>query len=229
MAHAQQLEFIDAVKAALPSCFEGRRVLEVGSLDINGSVRSAFTDCEYTGADLAAGPGVDIVCPGQMLGFATGHFDVSVSCECFEHNPYWVETWANMLRMTRSGGLVLMSCATTGRREHGTARSTPDASPFTVAGGWSYYRNLTRFDFESRLDLGRWFSDHAFIASPESFDLYFVGIRTGGAKLPEALVARLQQRFRPLRSGKAFKRWLKAGVLGNALSSKVSAYLRGRR
>ncbi|MCE9661725.1 MAG: class I SAM-dependent methyltransferase [Burkholderiales bacterium] len=229
MAHHQQFEFIDAVKAVLPEFFRGRRVLEVGSLDINGSIRSAFEACDYTGADLSPGPGVDIACPGQLLEFPTGHFDVALSCECFEHNPYWVETWANMLRMTRPGGLVLMSCATTGRREHGTTRSAPDSSPFTVKHGWNYYRNLTRADVESRFDLGEWFSDHGFVVSAESFDLYFVGIRKDGPPLPAALLPDLRRRFSATRSLKALKRRLKMLVLGNVLSSPLNAYFKGRR
>ncbi len=229
MAHHQQFEFIDAVKAVLPEFFRARRVLEVGSLDINGSIRGAFEACDYTGADLSPGPGVDIACAGQLLEFPTGHFDVALSCECFEHNPYWVETWANMLRMTRPGGLVLMSCATTGRREHGTTRSAPDSSPFTVEHGWNSYRNLTRADVESRFDLGEWFSDHGFVVSAESFDLYFVGIRKDGPPLPAALLPDLRRRFSPTRSPKALKRRLKMLVLGNVLSSPLNAYFKGRR
>jgi len=229
MAHHQQFEFIETVKGELPAFFRGQRVLEVGSLDINGSIRSAFTACDYTGADLSLGPGVDMACPGQMLTFPSRHFDVSLSCECFEHNPYWVETWSNMLRMTRPGGLVLMSCATTGRREHGTTRSAPESSPFTITHGWNYYRNLTQADFENRFELRRWFSDHEFVVSAESFDLYFVGILKDGPSLPAALVPALRERFAPSRSAKALKRRLKMLLLGNALSSPLSAYLKGRR
>ena len=53
MAHHQEFEFIAAVKAALPQFFSGQRVLEVGSLDINGSIRTAFDACDYVGADLS--------------------------------------------------------------------------------------------------------------------------------------------------------------------------------
>lgn len=229
MAHRQQLEFIAAVKSVLPDFFRGRRVLEVGSLDINGSIRSQFQECDYTGADLSEGPGVDIACPGQLLSYPSGHFDVTISCECFEHNPFWLETWTNMLRMTRPGGLVLMTCATTGRREHGTPRSTPDSSPSTVEHGWSYYRNLTAADFSRRLDLGRWFSDYFFVVSPESYDLYFVGRLEGGPALPASLKTDLRQRFRAWRSAKALKRRLKMSLFGNRLSSPISAYLKHRR
>ena len=127
MAHPQQAEYFDAVRALYPQHFERARVLEVGSLDINGSVRDLFRDCDYTGVDLQPGPGVDLACPGHLLAFPSGHFDTTISAECFEHNPFWRETLANMLRMTRPGGLVLVSCATTGRKEHGTSRTNPFA------------------------------------------------------------------------------------------------------
>lgn len=83
----------------------------------------------------AKGPGVDIVCPGHEADSPTGHFDTMVSAECFEHNPFWVETFSNMLRMTLPGGLVAVSVATTGRGEHGTPRTSALESPLTVGRG----------------------------------------------------------------------------------------------
>lgn len=39
MSHQQQLDFVAAVKAEFPEHFSQTKVLEVGSLNINGSVR----------------------------------------------------------------------------------------------------------------------------------------------------------------------------------------------
>jgi SAM-dependent methyltransferase len=213
----------------LPSFFVVKRVLEVGSLDINGSVRTHFVRCTYTGADLAPGPGVDIACPGQLLGFPSSSFDVSISCECFEHNPYWIETFLNMLRMTRDGGLVLMSCATTRRREHGTARTDAQASPFTAALGWTYYRNLTQRDFERRIPLANWFDDWFFRSSPESYDLYFVGLRKGGGTLPSGLRKAVDARFSPWRNARNLRRYLKMRLFGDFMSSPLREIVKGRR
>ena len=179
MAHPEQAEFFSSVRAHYPASFDGARVLEVGSLDINGSVRELFADCRYTGVDLQLGPGVDLACQGQLLEFPSGHFDTTISAECLEHNPFWRETVANMLRMTRPGGLVLISCATTGRFEHGTARTNPDASPFTSAEKWEYYQNLTLADIEASLNLAGWLSDWRGWVNFVSRDLYFVGLRRG--------------------------------------------------
>jgi cephalosporin hydroxylase len=176
MSHPEQLDFFQSVKSRHPELFSEVSVLEVGSLDINGSVRQVFDNTtRYIGVDLAEGPGVDMVKQGQHLNFAEREFDVAVSAECFEHNPWWVQTFTNMCRM--SDAAVIFTCASTGRPEHGTAQTTPGDSPFTVAEGWDYYRNLTSYDFTSTFDLSVWFSDWEFSYNPTTCDLYFYGIR----------------------------------------------------
>lgn len=175
MAHLQQMQFVDNLRLKLPSYFESTKVLEIGSLDINGSVRHFFKNCEYTGIDLDEGPGVDVVCAGQDYNAESDSFDVVCSLECFEHNPYWFETFVNMMRLCRPGGLVFFTCATTGRPEHGTSRTTPQDSPFTVQAGWDYYRNLTEQDFRERIYFDAYFQYSYFSTSAITRDLYFYG------------------------------------------------------
>lgn len=173
MAHDEQREFFTRMAALFPASFNGVRVLEVGSLNINGTVRDFFRDCKYVGVDVAQGPGVDVVCQGQNLDYPGKTFDTVISAECLEHNPYWVETFANMVRMC--SGMVFMSCATTGRPEHGTERTSPNCSPLTVGLGWDYYRNLTAQDFTDALDFRMLFTDWNFSVNEVSHDLYFFG------------------------------------------------------
>jgi SAM-dependent methyltransferase len=207
------------VRAHYPAAFTAARVLEVGSLDINGSVRELFSNCDYTGVDLQLGPGVDLACQGQLVEFPTAHFDTTISAECLEHNPFWRETVANMLRMTRPGGLVLISCATTGRLEHGTTRTNPDASPFTSAEKWEYYRNLTATDIKSSLNLDGWLADSGSWVNFITRDLYFVGIRRGGdAALNGTMKEQLDARYAMTASAKALRRGLKTKLLGDLLS-----------
>jgi SAM-dependent methyltransferase len=179
MAHQQQIEFLDKLRKMFPDAFAAGRILEIGSLDINGSVRSFFDGCDYLGIDVAAGPGVDLVCQGQDYDGADASFDTVVSCEVMEHNPWWRETFLNMLRVCKPGGLVIMTCASTGRPEHGTSRTTPDSSPLTVALGWEYYRNLTAGDFAEAVELDALLHPFAFFGNRESCDLYFAGFRRG--------------------------------------------------
>ena len=219
MAHPQQAEFFSSVRTRYLAHFAHARVLEVGSLDINGSVRDLFRDCDYTGVDLQPGPGVDLACPGHLLALPSASFDTVISAECFEHNPFWRETLANMLRMTRPGGLVLISCATTGRKEHGTSRTNPDASPLTVQEKWDYYRNLTGRDLEQGVNLAGWLVDWHSWVNYISCDLYFVGLRHGGtAELDPALLQTLGAGYAMTANAKALRRGLKIKLLGDLRS-----------
>lgn len=174
MAHREQLDFVAAARRLFPAHFRGMDVLEIGSLDINGTIRSFFEGCRYVGIDVAPGPGVDVACQGQDYDAPAQSFDVVISCEVMEHNPYWRETFANMARLVRPDGLVLMTCAAPGRPEHGTARTNPGDSPLTVADGWDYYRNLRPADFRAAGALAP-FADHAFFVDWRACDLYFLG------------------------------------------------------
>jgi SAM-dependent methyltransferase len=177
MAHREQFIYVNKLKILFPIYFYNIKVLEVGSLNINGSIRVFFDKCDYLGIDVGPGKDVDLVCEGQNLDHPNETYDTVGSCECFEHNPYWVETFNNMHRMTKSGGLVFMTCATTGRPEHGTTRTYPEDSPLTIDKGWDYYKNLTAEDFILNFNLGKMFSSYEFEVGTSFPDLYFYGIK----------------------------------------------------
>lgn len=178
MAHPQQLQFIKSFSESLSEDFSERKILEIGSFDVNGSIQQFFDKSTYVGVDLTEGPGVDIVCEGHKIADPDESYDITVSCECFEHNPHWAETFLNMWRMTKGGGIVLFTCATTGRPEHGTTRSLPKHSPGTQSLNWDYYQNLTEEDFHQKFKLDDLFDSYFFIKNTRSCaDLYFAGIR----------------------------------------------------
>jgi len=143
VAHDEQRRFFALVSDYLLLKLEHTSILEVGSLDINGSLREFATGCRYVGIDVGPGPGVDVVCAGQDFDPGDERFDVVWSAECMEHNPYWAATIENMVRLLRPGGLFVLSCASPGRAAHGLASQEAWASPLTVAAGWDYYRNLS--------------------------------------------------------------------------------------
>lgn len=177
MSHSEQKTFVSNLKNNYFQFFKHKKVLEIGSLNINGTIRDFFEDCEYTGIDLEEGPGVDIVCEGQNYDNPDCSYDVVCSLECFEHNPYWFETFKNMIRLCSPNGLVFFTCATKGREEHGTHNNKPEDSPFTLNKGWDYYKNLTEIDFLNKIDLSKYFKYHSFSVNQESHDLYFFGIK----------------------------------------------------
>jgi SAM-dependent methyltransferase len=176
MAHWEQRDFVQKIKNELPEYFTNQKVLEVGSLNINGTLRDFFSDCNYIGIDVCFGDGVDVICEGQKYNAPDNTYNVVCSAECFEHNPFWLETFQNMIRLCKDGGLLFFTCATDGRSEHGTTRTTPSDSPLTVSIGWDYYKNLKEKDFTSKLNFDFYFSEYKFEINQQSHDLYFYGI-----------------------------------------------------
>lgn len=176
MAHIQQRFFVNGVHDFLPHFFQQKKVLEIGSLNLNGSVRDFFTQCDYLGLDVAPGKDVDEVCFGENYGAPASAFDTVISCEAMEHNPSWQKTWLNMLRLIKSDGLMIMTCATLGRKQHGTESFQPEDSPLTHLLGQNYYRNLSAADFGNLSNLDVWFSVWGFFVDNSSYDLYFFGV-----------------------------------------------------
>jgi cyclopropane fatty-acyl-phospholipid synthase-like methyltransferase len=97
-------------------------------------------------------------------------FDVVISCECFEHDKHWKKTFQKMTDLVREGGLVIFSCATIGRPEHGTSRASPIDAPFTN----DYYQNLREEDFN---DFKPFFKQYKFGQCLSAKDLYFWGLK----------------------------------------------------
>lgn len=175
MAHIQQFRFVNFINQSIPEYFNSKKILEVGSLNINGSVREFFHNCDYTGIDVAPGPGVDIVSNGEDFFEKANTYDVVISCECMEHNPMYEKTWLNMIRLLKTDGLLIMTCATFGRPQHGTSMNEPVSSPLTISLGQDYYKNLIKTDFDI-LNMSHFFSDYLFETDYSSQDLYFLGI-----------------------------------------------------
>lgn len=187
MSHPQQQAFIARAAALHPATGP---LLEVGSLDVNGTVRPFFPGAEpYVGIDLAPGRAVDVVASGHDFG-PDEAFATVVTTECLEHDPGWDRTLRNIVRVLRPGGTLLITCATTGRHEHGTTRTSPAMSPSTN----DYYRNLTAADVVPHLEAGGLRVDLV-ATCYSSFDLYLVA-RKPPAPPPHPALARMQRRYR---------------------------------
>jgi len=179
MAHQEQIDFCTSVKTLYPEHFKGVKVLDIGSLDINGNNRYLFEDCEYTGIDIGPGPNVDQVVSGHLFKSDT-QFDVIISTECFEHDKHYAQTLRNAYNLLKQGGLLMFSCAAPGRPEHGTTRTSPKDSPFTT----DYYKNLSEMDIRNAFcvagveQLSDVFLNYHFQTRTEfPQDLYFYGIK----------------------------------------------------
>jgi glycosyltransferase involved in cell wall biosynthesis len=112
----------------------GRDVLEVGSLDVNGSVRpliESHRPASYIGIDLEAGPGVDEVLDATSLvaRFGLDAFDVVVCCEMLEHCADPAMALSNMVGVLRPGGVLIVSTRSDGFAYH----HPPDRWRYTQA------------------------------------------------------------------------------------------------
>jgi SAM-dependent methyltransferase len=149
MAHKEQRDFCIKVKEKFPEFFKNKKVLDIGSLDINGSNRDLFENCNYLGLDVGEGRNVDIVSVGHLFDGPDNYFDTIISTEVFEHDMYYEETIKNIMRMLKPGGLFLFTCAAPGRPEHGTRRQGEWCAPLLlqISEEWAdYYKNLTEDD-----------------------------------------------------------------------------------
>ena len=196
MAHKQQQFFIEKTKHQFPQYFKNSRVLNIGAFNVNGGEEQYFESCDITGLDIGPGKGVDVICSAHKYDKPDCHFDTIISCECWEHNPFYKESVLNAIRMLKSGGFFIFTCATTGRPVHGTKKqdALDKAKGATLQGNlidkwvempnvsknnWDndYYKNVTEQDVRSFVEIEDVFSDFLFEVNDEHCDLYFWGIK----------------------------------------------------
>jgi SAM-dependent methyltransferase len=177
MAHLEQQNYLTSIKNRMPDFFKGCKVLDIGSLDINGNNRYLFEDYTYTGIDIGEGANVDIVCRGHEFK-SKEKFDIIISSECFEHDEFWDKTINNAISLLKKGGMFIFTCATDGRAEHGTRRTSPHCSPFTSRLDNDYYMNLNESQIREKIDIEKHFLEAEFQTNTLGMcDLYFYGIK----------------------------------------------------
>jgi len=126
-------------------------ILEIGSLDINGSVRPIFKPFQtnYFGIDMQEGPGVDLVI--DAVAFRNeGDYDVVVCAEVFEHTPDWKKIITNTYINLRPGGLFVATMAGEGRPPHSAIDENPirDWEHYANIGWWELNQTLKNIGFQ---------------------------------------------------------------------------------
>ena len=120
------------------------KVLEIGSLNINGGVREFFPDAkEYIGIDMQKGEGVDKVIEAHdiLRVWPIESFDAVLCLEMLEHdNAFW-KTVDNVHQVLKRGGILIVSTPTFGFPIH---RYPKDYFRF----GEDAYREIIFKDFE---------------------------------------------------------------------------------
>ena len=86
------------------------QILDLGSMDINGSYKRFFEypNWEYRGADLESGNNVDVVLsnPYKWQEIASASLDVVISGQAFEHMEYFWSVLQQIERVLRPDGLA---------------------------------------------------------------------------------------------------------------------------
>jgi len=104
--------------------FNGKRVLEVGSKFVNGSVRPLIERfCqpkEYIGVDIEPGRYVDVILPAEKLieYFGIESFDVVISTEVMEHVFDWRLIINNIKSVLKRGGFIYLTTRSRGFPYH---------------------------------------------------------------------------------------------------------------
>jgi hypothetical protein len=119
--HKSVIEFL--VKSIFPGDIAGKRVLEVGSYDVNGTPRSVIEPmrpAQYLGVDMGYGPGVDRVVNVNELSATLGEgtFDVVISTEMLEHVRDWKRAVIELKAVVKLGGLLVVTTRSPGFPYH---------------------------------------------------------------------------------------------------------------
>ena len=128
--HAEAYDWIKA-------CRKNIKVAELGSRNVNGSVRDLFPDADYTGVDMAGtkAEGVDIQADAKTWDGGRKRYDIVVTTEALEHEEQWREILATAHRILKPGGYLFVTCAGTGRESHSV-----DGGPLKEG---EYYGNVS--------------------------------------------------------------------------------------
>jgi len=89
-------------------------ILEVGSRNVNGSLRELKLPDPYTGIDLVEGPGVDLIADAADMPFDDASFSTVISASMLEHALDPVAVLSEMARVLAPGGFLLVTAAANG-------------------------------------------------------------------------------------------------------------------
>ena len=125
-----------------------KRVLEIGSLDVNSSaqglsLRALLPDASWLGIDSADGPGVDEV--ASAADFKTRRtFEVVISTEAMEHAERPEDIIECAARYLVPGGLLIVTAAAPERTPHGCDGGAVQPG--------EHYRGITPGELRAMLD-----------------------------------------------------------------------------
>ena len=153
--HLGNRDFLNDMSTKYPGNFNGAKVLELGSLDLNGTARDHFSGCQYTGIDIVPGKDVDVVVAAKNTIFLPDQFDTLITMSMFEHDPTWKQSFAHNLQWLRSGGLLIACWGAEGNLHHGPEPWKPVPAQIM----WNFTKTLPIRDVDMFLEGMRYTDD----------------------------------------------------------------------
>ena len=93
---------------------ENKKILDIGSYDVNGTMKPIFQKGQYIGLDMEQGPNVDIVGVSHQIPFEKDEFDIVISSSCFEHDDMFWISYQEMCRVLKPGGYMYVQAPSNG-------------------------------------------------------------------------------------------------------------------
>jgi SAM-dependent methyltransferase len=82
-------------------------ILDVGSMDVNGTYKDIFSNWNYKGCDISEGENVDFIMKyPYVIPADNEYYDVVISGQAFEHMEYFWIMGNEIARVLAPGGLV---------------------------------------------------------------------------------------------------------------------------
>ena len=157
--HQQARDFIASSRSRLS-------VLEIGSRNVNGSLRDLFEGWNFTGIDSCPGDGVDIVADGGTWDGDGRQFDIVLCAEVLEHAQNWREIVDNAYRLLKFGGMFIGTAASTGRPAH-KCSGEPMPNPPD-----EHYENINQEELKAALSSAKF---HGITIDIQAEDIRWIG------------------------------------------------------
>ena len=152
------------------------RVLEIGSQDVNGSLREHCPkNYEYIGVDFVDVKGVDVVITDPYsFPFDDEYFDIILSSSCFEHSEMFWLTYLDILRVLKPKGLFYLNVPSSGpfhRYPVDCWRFYPDAGGALIT--WAKRNGINASLLESYTQTETWKDYISVFLKDEKYLSYF--------------------------------------------------------
>lgn len=167
--------FHDTYFAHVMSVNPAPNIVEIGSQDVNGSLRSIWpADAKYTGIDFVEGKGVDLILTDPYsLPIESESADIVLSSSVFEHSEMFWVLYLEIMRVLKPHGVFYLNVPSNGdfhRWPVDCWRFYPDSGRGLVAWAKRNGGNPALLEsYTSAMDVGQWNDYVAVFVKDESF------------------------------------------------------------